>query len=132
MDIRVLSYNVRGVTKLKAQRALSSFLKRSCFDILFLQETKVHDADWAYIGKQIWRDGTFYISPAAPGLHAARNSATVSGLGGLATAISSQLAPLVSYHYNTICGRATLLHIDDLSSGSLGIINVYVPNDELE
>jgi exonuclease III len=133
MDLSILLFNFRGITTLTAQRKLRRFLKTVRFDILFLQETKLHDADWAFIVRRLWRDGVFVVAPAAPGAHPERNSAMVSRLGGLATAVRLLTArPPVSYQHITVCGRAINLHIDGLPFGPLGLLNIYASNKEMQ
>jgi exonuclease III len=70
MDLRVVSFNVRGLSTLSAERKLRVFLNSLQFNVLFLQETKLREDDWDFIGCRIWRDGVFFIAPAAPGAHA--------------------------------------------------------------
>jgi hypothetical protein len=64
------------------------FLNSVPFNVLYLQETKLQEEDWAFIGRRLWQDGQFFVSPAALGVHAQRNAATTLGLGGVATAVS--------------------------------------------
>jgi hypothetical protein len=99
------------------------------FNALFIQEHKLWQEDWTFLGKRIWKQGKFFVSPAEDGLHTLRNDNVVAGRGGLAIAISKQLKPFVTYDMVSPCKRAILIHLDGLPFGSLGLLNVYGPND---
>jgi hypothetical protein len=60
-----------------------------------------------------------------------QNNATLSGKGGLATAVSSQLALFTTHRYNKFCDRATIVNLNGTARGALGLLHSYTPNEEL-
>jgi hypothetical protein len=131
MDISRLLYNVRGLTTDLSQTCLRKFLSSMKFEVLFLQEHKVRDVDWTVFGRKIWKFGTFTAAPAASEAQAARNDTVLAGKGGLVTAVLQKLVPFVTSHHVTLCGQVIYVILDRLSSGPLGLVNVYGPNDSL-
>lgn len=66
------------------------------------------------------------------GLHASRNDFVLAGKGGLAIGLAPELNALVTLMSSTPCGQALLVHLDRLSRGPVGLLNVYGPNTALE
>jgi exonuclease III len=132
MDFQIVSFNVRGLSTSPARTCLQKYLRSLQFNVLFLQEHKLCEPDWGFIGKQIWQGGDFFISPAADGLHAARNDTVPSGRGGLAIAIAHKFSSFVTAHCCSTCGKAVLVYLDGLPFGSIGFLNIYGPNEDLE
>jgi hypothetical protein len=59
MDLQVLSFNVCGLPTPAAQSRLCLYLWSLQFNVLFLQEHKLRQANWRFIGKRVWKDGKF-------------------------------------------------------------------------
>jgi hypothetical protein len=129
MDIKAVSFNVRGLAVPSAQTRLRQYLASVSYNVLFMQEHKLRQADWSFLGKRIWPRGEFFVASAEDRLHALRNDAVIVGRGGLATAVSHELQPFVTFDLVSPCQRAIILHLDGLPSGPLGLLNVYGPNE---
>ena len=129
MDLTFLSFNIRGISSLVAQMQLCIYLLSLHFSILFLQEHKIWQEDWSFLGKRIWLGGSFFVAPAHDGTHADCNQSVPAGRGGLAIAVSLALLPFVLSHLILPCGGAILLHVEGLSMGPLSLLNLYGPNN---
>jgi hypothetical protein len=104
MDLSIVSFNVRGLTLSRAQTRLQQYLSSLSFNILFIQEHKLGQSDWTFLGKRIWRGGHFFVAPAEDGLNALRNDTVPSGRGGLATAVANQFLPFITFDQTSPCG----------------------------
>jgi hypothetical protein len=67
MDIKAVSFNVRGLSVSSAQTRLCQYLASVSFNILFMQELKLRQEDWVFFGKQIWPGVEFFVAGAEDG-----------------------------------------------------------------
>lgn len=132
MELAIISYNVCGLMARLSKTRLRTFLKDSYFDICFLQEHKLCQAELPLLGKSIWKEGFFYRVVAEDGVHAACNNSIATRKGGLAIGVSAALNTFVTHSHSTPCGRAQFVHLDGLPIGPMGVLNVYGPHTYVE
>lgn len=132
MKLCRISYNSQGLTTRGACLNVNCFIQtfEPRIDFLCVQEHKVRGHVEFLLKQEIWRDALFLISPAFDGVCAHRNPLVPGGHGSLFTAIAPRIKDLISDHGITPSGLGIWVHLQHVSFGQLGIINVYAPNDD--
>ncbi|GMI75027.1 hypothetical protein HRI_001172000 [Hibiscus trionum] len=119
MDLRIISWNIRGLGRRKKARAIRNLVKEKKPQVIFIQETKVGD-----ISKQLLRrmgcDKSFdFVNAPADG--SASGVLSMWNVGCF-----EKLDSFISRRFTVIIGKFRGNPIE------CGLINVYGPNDDAE
>lgn len=129
LDFRMMSFNMRGLTKVEKRIKVQHLLKTLAHPIDFLcgQEHKIRKAHIGWL-ESIWPVASFIVAPAIDSVNAKRNNKVPAGCGGIFLAIGPKIKDFVTTNGITPSTRVFWAHVDHPALGNIGILSLYAPN----
>jgi hypothetical protein len=129
MDLFLMSYNVRGLSRRAKRVSIRNFLEkfRPKIDVLCVQEHHLRLGEMKAIKCKICREAEVIVAPAIDGRRALANPDVVSGKGGLFSAVSPKFALFIIDKGILVSGIGVWCILDHPHLGNFGLIGIYAP-----
>lgn len=133
MIIRLLSYNVRDLSKAKKRIQVKAFMRSLPYPLDFMvgQEHKLR-AHNIHLLQSIWPSAKFIVAPIVDRAHVERNASIPAGCSGVFLAIGPKWQQFITSSRTLQSKRACWAHLEPPLLGRLGVIAVYAPNVDSE